>query len=261
MLAGGRAGGGGTPIAINTFVSLYLKPQAIPPLKTNAPGTDGEHGLAVGDDQGRRGANANEGAPPQKRARDAKYAIPTMAEASLLRETEGKLFEGNLLRLEVEELLGEVRVDYGKKSVKALEVRERVWGMDGNNGRERMRMYCTSDGGIRVLGLIVIFPSCIIHYRCRQSLSIGICEVAGACSFCFRVLVAPFLHSTSFQYYYSPVAPPLSFTCGEARSLILTPTAVYTSPCFPLSRNSRSGYTYSKTHWRTYRLPRSQENR
>lgn len=54
-----------------------------------------------------------------------------MAEASLLRETEGKLFEGNLLRMEVEELLGEVRVDYGKKSVKALEVTERVGGMDG----------------------------------------------------------------------------------------------------------------------------------
>lgn len=48
-----------------------------------------------------------------------------MEEASLLRETEGKLFEGNLFRLEVEELLTEVRVDHGKKSVKALEVRER----------------------------------------------------------------------------------------------------------------------------------------
>lgn len=60
--------------------------------------------------------------PPQKRARDAKYAMPTMEEARLLRETEGKLFEGNLLRLEVEELLGEVRVDYGRKSVKATEV-------------------------------------------------------------------------------------------------------------------------------------------
>lgn len=54
--------------------------------------------------------------------RDAKYAIPTMEEASLLRETEGKLFQGNLLRLEVEELLGEVRLDYTKKSVKATEV-------------------------------------------------------------------------------------------------------------------------------------------
>ena len=63
------------------------------------------------------------GGPPQKRARDAKYAIPTMEEACLLRETEGKLFDGNLLRLEVEELLTEVRVDHGKKSVKALEVR------------------------------------------------------------------------------------------------------------------------------------------
>ncbi len=64
--------------------------------------------------------------PPLKkaRARDEKYAIPTMEEASLLRETEGKLFEGNLLRLEVEELLAEVRVDHGKKSVKALEVRD-----------------------------------------------------------------------------------------------------------------------------------------
>lgn len=40
-----------------------------------------------------------------------------------MRETEGKLFEGNLLRLETEELLREVRVEYGKKSVKALEVR------------------------------------------------------------------------------------------------------------------------------------------
>lgn len=40
----------------------------------------------------------------------------------MLRETEGKLFQGNLLRLEVEELLGEVRVDYGKKSVKSIEV-------------------------------------------------------------------------------------------------------------------------------------------
>lgn len=46
-----------------------------------------------------------------------------MEEASLLRETEGKLFEGNVLRLEVEELLEEVRVDYGKRSVKLLEVR------------------------------------------------------------------------------------------------------------------------------------------
>lgn len=70
----------------------------------------------------RRSTNAHDG-PPQKRTRDAKYAIPTMEEAALLRETEGKLFEGNLLRLEVEEMLGEVRVDYGKKSVKALEVR------------------------------------------------------------------------------------------------------------------------------------------
>jgi len=63
--------------------------------------------------------------PPLKKAkaRDDKYAIPTMEEASLLRETEGKLFEGNLLRLEVEELLAEVRVDHGKKSVKSLEVR------------------------------------------------------------------------------------------------------------------------------------------
>ncbi|CAB1097889.1 unnamed protein product [Ectocarpus sp. CCAP 1310/34] len=83
---------------------------------------DEEHGTAG---NGRRGGNADggegDGAPPQKRARDAKYAIPTMEEASLLRETEGKLFEGNLLRLEVEELLGEVRLDHGKKSVKALE--------------------------------------------------------------------------------------------------------------------------------------------
>lgn len=61
--------------------------------------------------------------PPQKKARDAKYAIPTMEETCLLRETEGKLFEGNLLRLEVDELLGEVRVDHAKKAVKALEVR------------------------------------------------------------------------------------------------------------------------------------------
>lgn len=66
--------------------------------------------------------NRRSDGPPQKRARDEKYAIPTMEEASLLRETEGKLFEGNLLRLEVEELLTEVRVDHGKKSVKALEV-------------------------------------------------------------------------------------------------------------------------------------------
>lgn len=87
--------------------------------------------MTFGDDEGGRSAHANEGDPPQKRARDAKYAIPTMAEASLLRETEGKLFEGNLLRLEVEELLGEVRVDYGKKSVKALEVRERSVGWIG----------------------------------------------------------------------------------------------------------------------------------
>lgn len=62
------------------------------------------------------------GGPPQKKMRDTKYAIPTMEEASLLRETEGKLFQGNLLRLEVEELLEEVRLDYGKKSVKATEV-------------------------------------------------------------------------------------------------------------------------------------------
>ncbi|CAM9702895.1 unnamed protein product, partial [Ectocarpus sp. 13 AM-2016] len=72
------------------------------------------------------GGGEGDGAPPQKRARDAKYAIPTMEEASLLRETEGKLFEGNLLRLEVEELLGEVRLDHGKKGVKALEVREAI---------------------------------------------------------------------------------------------------------------------------------------
>lgn len=72
----------------------------------------------------RRNTGAIDGAPPQKRARDAKYAIPTMEEAALLRETEGRLFEGNLLRLEVEELLGEVKVDYGKKSIKALEVRQ-----------------------------------------------------------------------------------------------------------------------------------------
>lgn len=62
------------------------------------------------------------GGPPQKRIRNAKYAIPTMEEACLLRETEGKLFQGNLLQLEVEELLGEVRLDYSKKSVKATEV-------------------------------------------------------------------------------------------------------------------------------------------
>lgn len=49
-----------------------------------------------------------------------------MEEASLLRETEGKLFEGNLLRLEVEELVREVRLDHGKKTVKALEVREAI---------------------------------------------------------------------------------------------------------------------------------------
>ncbi|CAN0213761.1 unnamed protein product, partial [Ectocarpus sp. 12 AP-2014] len=83
---------------------------------------DEEHGTPG---NGRRGVDADggegDGAPPQKRARDAKYAIPTMEEASLLRETEGKLFEGNLLRLEVEELLGEVRLDHSKKSVKALE--------------------------------------------------------------------------------------------------------------------------------------------
>lgn len=69
-------------------------------------------------------SKANSDGPPHKRSRDAKYAIPTMEEACLLRETEGKLFEGNLFRLEVEELLGEVRVDHAKKSVKALEVRD-----------------------------------------------------------------------------------------------------------------------------------------
>lgn len=79
------------------------------------PGSGEEHA------DNRRVSTANDG-PPQKRARDAKYAIPTMEEASLLRETEGRLFEGNLLRLEVDELLTEVRVDHGKKSVKALEV-------------------------------------------------------------------------------------------------------------------------------------------
>eukprot|EP00752_Nemacystus_decipiens_P010134 g9031.t1 len=78
-----------------------------------------------GDEEGdehadRQGSRADHG-PPQKRARDEKYSIPSTEEASLLRETEGKLFEGNLLRLEVEELLAEVRVDHGKKSVKALE--------------------------------------------------------------------------------------------------------------------------------------------
>eukprot|EP00903_Cladosiphon_okamuranus_P015535 g14342.t1 len=69
----------------------------------------------------RRDGSSTNDSPPYKRARDEKYAIPTMEEAALLRETEGKLFEGNLLRLEVEELLTEVRVDHGKKSVKALE--------------------------------------------------------------------------------------------------------------------------------------------
>lgn len=44
----------------------------------------------------------------------------------MLRETEGKLFESNVLRLEVEELLEEVRVDYDKRSVKLLEVRRRI---------------------------------------------------------------------------------------------------------------------------------------
>lgn len=88
-------------------------------LSNDAP--DGEGGYA--DRLGERGGSGNDGQPPQKRTRDAKYAIPTMEEACLLRETEGKLFEGNLLRLEVEELLGAVRVDHGKKSVKALEVR------------------------------------------------------------------------------------------------------------------------------------------
>lgn len=60
--------------------------------------------------------------PPKKRTRDDKYAIPTMEEGRLLRESEGQLSRGNLLRLETEELLGEVRVDHGKKSVKAIEV-------------------------------------------------------------------------------------------------------------------------------------------
>eukprot|EP00904_Undaria_pinnatifida_P007744 jgi/Undpi1/409/HiC_scaffold_1.g00405.m1 len=78
-------------------------------------GRDDDEGHDFGKDEERGGG------PPQKRARDAKYAIPTMEEACLLRETEGKLFDGNLLRLEVEELLTEVRVDHGKKSVKALE--------------------------------------------------------------------------------------------------------------------------------------------
>ncbi|CAM9137789.1 unnamed protein product, partial [Hapterophycus canaliculatus] len=75
-------------------------------------GADEEMGDASGS---RRSTHPIDGPPPQKRARDAKYAIPTMEESALLRETEGRLFEGNLLRLEVEELLGEVRVDYGKK--------------------------------------------------------------------------------------------------------------------------------------------------
>lgn len=77
--------------------------------------------LWTGEEHADKRRGSNDG-PPQKRTRDANYAVPTMEEASLLRETEGKLFEGNLLRLEVEELLKEVRVDHGKKNVKALEV-------------------------------------------------------------------------------------------------------------------------------------------
>lgn len=91
----------------------------------------------------RRGSSANDDGRPQKRARDEKYAIPTMEEASLLRETEGKLFEGNLLRLEVEELLTEVRVDHGKKSVKALEVctRESAGWTGRTTRKPRLRVY------------------------------------------------------------------------------------------------------------------------
>ena len=104
-------------------------------LKSNQPRLELNHSTStaansrgvngLGGSHDRRGGE--EGRPPQKRARDAKYAIPTMEEACLLRETEGNLFEGNVLRLEVEELLGEVRVDYGKRTVKALEVRRRYF--------------------------------------------------------------------------------------------------------------------------------------
>lgn len=58
----------------------------------------------------------------QKRARDERYAVPTMEEGRLLRESESEPFKGNLLRLEVEELLQEVRVNYNSKSVRATEV-------------------------------------------------------------------------------------------------------------------------------------------
>lgn len=92
------------------------------------------------DEDEERGTADDDGPPLKKaRARDAKYAIPTMEEASLLRETEGKLFEGNLLRLEVEELLAEVRVDHGKKSVKALEVRNRRNAVGLNKGAKQTR--------------------------------------------------------------------------------------------------------------------------
>ncbi|CAM9241740.1 unnamed protein product, partial [Discosporangium mesarthrocarpum] len=75
---------------------------------------DGEADSFADDESGEEG-------PPRKRTRgDERYAIPTPEEASKLRETEG-LFHSNLLVLEVEELLKEVRVDHSKKSISRLQ--------------------------------------------------------------------------------------------------------------------------------------------
>lgn len=126
-----------------------------------------------------------------------------MAEASLLRETEGRLFEGNLLRLEVEELLGEVRVDYGKKSVKALEVREWAGRMDGGGGE------CRCSIGLFPFRFVVIADNLVDWLRscCR-------CEAAEACRCCFRKDArSPVSSSPPFSMCFQYIVPRLLCPC------------------------------------------------
>jgi U3 small nucleolar RNA-associated protein 22 len=79
------------------------------------------------DDQGESGDDDAE-APPAKRSKssggDSKYALPTPAEAAQLMERDAStatLFKSNLLRLEVTELLEEVRVGYHRTAAKQAE--------------------------------------------------------------------------------------------------------------------------------------------
>eukprot|EP00953_Heterococcus_sp_UTEX-ZZ885_P032787 17102-Heterococcus_DN1.PRE.2 len=68
------------------------------------------------------------GAPPAKRSKssggDSKYALPTPEEAAQLMERDAStatLFKSNLLRLQVTELLEEVRVGYHRTAAKQAE--------------------------------------------------------------------------------------------------------------------------------------------